>query len=363
MPPRIPDGPAAGSRRAGRVDLRGVLASNPFVAAPMDGYSDYPFRAICRGCGAGLTFTEMIPAIALTFGAKDARRRVKVHGDDAPLAIQIEGSNPEVMARGAAMAQEAGAHFVDVNAGCPSRRVTNGGAGAALLSDLALMARILKAVRDAVTVPVTLKFRSGPSTGHLVIEEVARMATDCGFDGLTLHARTRSQGYRGKSDWTHIARLVEHVRLPVIGNGDVLQGDDGVRMLRTTGCAGVMVGRGAIGNPWLFGELLAAWKGLPPPPRPTRAEWLATVLDHYDRMTDYLGRDPELAARLFRKHLSRYARGMRGAVSLRRQLASVLNRPSLLAAIHGVLADEGPADAMHLPMPEPDDAGFVMPEG
>lgn len=329
----------------------------------MDGYSDYPFRAVCRQCGAGLTFSEMIPAIALTFGAKDARRRVKVHGDDDPLAVQIEGANPEVMARGAAMAQEAGAHIIDVNAGCPSRRVTNGGAGAALLSDLELMARILKAVRDAVSVPVTLKFRSGPSTGHLVIEEVARMATDCGIDALTLHARTRSQGYRGRADWTHIARLVERVSLPVIGNGDVVHADDGRRMLTQTGCAGVMVGRGAIGNPWLFGELRAVWAGRPTPPRPTRTQWLAAVLDHYDRMTDYLGRDPELAARLFRKHLSRYTRGMRGAVSLRRQLASVLNRPSLLAAIHEVLADEGSNGAMDQPMPAHDGAGFVVPEG
>jgi nifR3 family TIM-barrel protein len=351
-----------------RIDIRTVLAANPFVAAPMDGYSDYPFRAVCRQCGAGLTFTEMIPAIALTFGAKDARRRVKVHGDDDPLAIQIEGSKPEVMARGAAMAQEAGAHFIDVNAGCPSRRVTNGGAGAALLSDLELMARTLRAVRDAVTVPVTLKFRSGPSTGHLVIDEVAQMAMDCGVDALTLHARTRSQGYRGRADWSHIARLVERVSLPVIGNGDVVHADDGRRMLQQTGCAGVMVGRGAIGNPWLFGELRAAWAGLPPPPRPTRTQWLATVLEHYDRMTDYLGRDPELAARLFRKHLSRYTRGMRGAVSLRRHLASVLNRPSLLAAIHEVLADESPveagsADAMDQPMPAHDGTGFVVPEG
>ncbi len=363
MPSRYSDAPPIVGRRAPRVDLRSILAANPFVAAPMDGYSDYPFRAICRQCGAGLTFTEMIPAIALTFGAKDARRRVRVHGGDEPLAIQIEGSKPDVMARGAAMAQDAGAHIIDVNAGCPSRRVTNGGAGAALLSDLELMARILRAVRDAVSVPVTLKFRSGPSTGHLVIEEVARMAQDCGIEGLTLHARTRTQGYRGKADWTHIARLVERVDLPVIGNGDVIQGEDGLRMIQRTGCTGVMVGRGAIGNPWLFGELLAAWKGLPPPPRPTRAQWLATVLDHYDRMTDYLGRDPELAARLFRKHLSRYTRGMRGAVSLRRQLASVLNRPSLLAAIHAVLADEGPADAMDQPMPEPDEPGFLVPEG
>lgn len=350
-------------------DIRQLLAKNPFIAAPMDGYSDYPYREACRECGAGITYSEMIPAIALTFGAKDAKRRVKVYPNDSPFIVQIEGSKPDVMAKAAQMVQEAGVQIIDINAGCPSRRVTNGGAGAALLSDLLLMERILKAVKEAVTIPVTLKFRSGPSTGNFVIKEVAKMAEDSGIDALALHARTRSQGYRGSADWSHIAKLVECTKMPVIGNGDVLKGEDGLQMIKQTGCHGVMVGRGAIGNPWLFGELLAVWQGLPKPPRPTRAQWFAMVLAHFDGMAEYFDNDSELAARLFRKHLSRYTRGMKGAVSFRRQLAAVQNRSSLLSAINSILADEGITTDQtrenplwDQPMPEHDSHGFVTPE-
>ena len=352
---------ASASSRRTPFDISTILQKTPFVAAPLDGYSDWPFRSMCREFGAGLCFSEMIPAIALTFGANDARRRVKCRSEDHPIAIQIEGRDPEIMGRAAAMVQEAGADFVDVNAGCPSRRVTNGGAGSALLSDLATLERIMKSVRSSVTIPVTLKVRSGPAAGHIVLEEIAQLASDCGLAGLTLHPRTRSQGFRGSSEWSHITRLKGMVSIPLIGNGDVVTAADGMRMMTTTSCDGVMVGRGAIGNPWIFAGLMAAWKGQPPVSRPMGGEtWLRTVMRHFDLLSEDLGGDDRIAAKLFRKHLARYARGMRGAVGLRRSLAEVGSRATLMAAIHRVVEDElslppleGPVPDDDIPMEEP----------
>jgi nifR3 family TIM-barrel protein len=309
---------------------------------------------MCRESGAGLCFSEMIPAIALTFGATDARRRVKCRSDDHPIAVQIEGSKPEIMAQGAARAEDAGADFIDVNAGCPSRRVTNGGAGSALLSDLTLLERILKEVKAAVSCPVTLKVRSGPTTGHIVLEEVAQIAADCGIAALTLHPRTRTQGFKGSSDWNHITRLKSLVNIPVIGNGDVLTPADGMRMMKATGCDGVMVGRGAMGNPWIFAGLLAAWKDQPVLPRPVGQIWLRTVMRHYDLLAEDMGGEDRIAAKMFRKHLARYARGMRGAVNLRRSLAEVGSRGTLMAAMRQVLEDEEKLPPLEGPQPDDD---------
>ena len=201
--------------------IRGVTPSNPFVLAPLDGYSDLAFRIVCRRNGCGLNFSEMIPAIALTFHGKDACRRMRVSPEEGPVAVQIVGSREAVMAEAARVVEAAGAGLVDVNAGCPSRRVTNGGSGAALLSDLPLLARILAAVRAAIRVPVTLKIRSGPSSGRYVIEDVARIVDDTGVDAVTIHPRTRAQGFKGSADWSLIARWRDRFRVPVIGNGDV----------------------------------------------------------------------------------------------------------------------------------------------
>jgi tRNA-dihydrouridine synthase B len=361
--------PPSPRRRAGEtreeparpaLDFRALLAANPFVSAPLDSYSDWPWRTVCRMQGAGLCFSEMIPAIAMCYEAKDSLRRVRVRPDDHPIVVQVEGADPGHMAQAAARAEKEGADAVDVNAGCPSRRVTNGGAGSALLSDLPKLETILKAVRAAVSVPVTLKVRSGSAAGNLVLEEVARMVDDCGISLLTLHPRTRSQGFKGFADWSHIARLKGMVSVPLVGNGDVTAPGDGLRMLQATGCEGVMVGRAAIGNPWIFRNLLAAWRGEPTPPPPTRSEWLAVVTRHFDLLSEDLEGDDKVAAKMFRKHLSRYSRGMRGATNLRRRLPEVTSRGTMMAALHALLEDEerlpplaGPLPDDDIPMEEP----------
>ncbi|NOZ00280.1 MAG: tRNA dihydrouridine synthase DusB [Deltaproteobacteria bacterium] len=318
-----------------------VVPGNPFVLAPMDGYTDLPFRRICRDRGAGLCFTEMIPVMALIHGAKSAARHLRLEKGEGPVGAQIAGHDPVLMARAARMLQESGADFVDVNAGCPSRRVTNGGAGAALLSDLALLADILRAVRASISIGLTLKVRSGPTTDRIVLDDVARIASDTGVDAVTIHPRTRAQRFGGRADWELIARFKERCRLTVIGNGDVTSADDGMRMMRRTGCDGVMVGRGAVGNPWIFGELAAAYEGKAAPKRPNRAELYRTIMEHFDLVVDYLDGDERTAARVFRKHLSRYVRGMPGAVQVRRCMCRVLSRESLVRVISQVFVEEG----------------------
>jgi len=331
------------------LDIGHIHPANPFVLAPLDGYSDLPMRLMCRRAGAGLCFTEMVPAMALVSGTREARRRTVHSPLDHPLVVQIVGPSPDILARAARMAEDAGADAIDINAGCPSRRVTNGGAGSALLSDLHRLAEILAAVRAAVSrVPVTLKVRSGPTASRPVLDELARIAIDTGMAAVTLHARARSQGFSGQADWAAIARFKQVFGGVVIGNGDVTSALDAQRMLRETGCDGVMVGRAAIGNPWIFTAMDAMWRGLQPPPRPTGDALREAVLAHFDLLCDYLG-DEERAATVFRKHLCRYVRGLKGALNLRRRLPLVTNRRTMLHALDEVLASSGGEESTEAP--------------
>lgn len=314
-----------------------LVADNPFVLAPMDGYTDVAMRRMCRRAGAGLCFTEMVPVQALVRGAKGAALSLRLPPDDHPVVVQVVGNDPDMMAEAARMAEDAGADAVDVNAGCPSRRVTNGGSGAALLSDLTRLERILRAVRVAIRVPLTLKVRIGPTLDRIVLPDIARMTADCGVDAVAVHARTRAQRFSGRADWTWIARLRERATIPVIGNGDVTSAGDALRMMRDTGCEGVMVGRAAVGSPWLFSQMLAAWEGRPVPEAPRGRDRLALVLEHFDALASTLDGDEGRAARVFRKHLVRYVRGLPGALRVRRALASLTDRAGLVALLHEVL--------------------------
>ncbi len=314
-----------------------LVAGNPFVLAPMDGYTDAAMRRMCRRAGAGLCFSEMVPAQALVRGARAATRCLRFPEDDHPVVVQIVGQDPDTMADAARLAEEAGADAVDVNAGCPSRRVTNGGAGAALLSDLPRLERILCAVRAAIRVPLTLKVRIGPTLDRIVLPDIARMAADCGVDAVTLHARTRAQRFSGRADWTWIARLRERATVPVIGNGDVASAADALRMMHETGCDGVMVGRAAVGSPWLFAQMAAAWEGRPVPEAPRGRDRMVLIVEHYDALVATLGGEEGRAARVFRKHLARYVRGLPGALRVRRGLAGLDDRAGLIALLHEVL--------------------------
>jgi nifR3 family TIM-barrel protein len=231
----------------------------------MAGLTHSSFRRLVRELGGcGLVVTEMISAAAFSPRALRSHRMLLFRPEEHPIAAQISGHDPEGVARAAVLAQEHGVDIVDINAGCPVRKVTGSGSGAALLRDLPLLGAILRAVRRAVTIPVTLKFRSGWDAQSIVAREVAVLAEGCGCDALALHPRTRDQMYRGQSDWAQIGEVVRAVRIPVWASGDVRTVDDALRCFRETGCAGLMIGRGALANPWLLAQVAAALAGQEP---------------------------------------------------------------------------------------------------
>jgi nifR3 family TIM-barrel protein len=233
--------------RIGGVDVRGLAR-----LAPMAGATNAPFRLVARECGSGLTTTEEIDAASLFHDSPHAESAAAYYPEDRPLAMQLLGKDPDTLARGAARCVALGADIVDLNMGCPVQKITGKGKGAALMRDVPAAARILRAMRQAIRVPLTIKIRGGWDDTHLNAIEVARMAEAEGVDAITVHPRTRAQQFTGKAPWTIVAEVVDAVRIPVTGNGDVRSMADARRMAAETGCRSVMIGRGALGRPWVF---------------------------------------------------------------------------------------------------------------
>lgn len=239
--------------RIGTVEVGGLAR-----LAPMAGATDAPFRLIARECGSGLATTEEIDAASLLLASPRAQACTAGHPDERPRAMQLLGKDAETLARAAARCEELGADVVDLNMGCPVPKITAKGKGAALMRDVPAAARILRAMRRAIRVPLTIKIRGGWDDTHLNAVEVARMAEAEGVDAITVHPRTRAQQFTGKAPWTIIGEVVDAVRIPVTGNGDVRSMADAHRMVAATGCRSVMIGRGALGQPWVFDEAFAA---------------------------------------------------------------------------------------------------------
>jgi nifR3 family TIM-barrel protein len=284
--------------RIGPVDVGGLAR-----LAPMAGATNAPFRLIARACGSGLATTEEIDAVALLLGSPHAQAAAASHPDERPRAVQLLGKDPEMLARAAARCEELGADVVDLNMGCPVPKITAKGKGAALMRDVPAAARILRAMRRAVRVPLTIKIRGGWDDAHLNAVEVARMAEAEGIDAITVHPRTRAQQFTGKAPWTIIAEVVDAVRIPVTGNGDVRSMADARRMVQATGCQSVMIGRGALGRPWVFDETFEA---LPPD-----AQWryrTRTIARHAALIRAEL--PPKAALVQLTKHLAWYTQGI-----------------------------------------------------
>jgi len=297
--------------RLGAHDLRSGL----FVA-PMAGVTDRPFRVLCRRFGAGLAVSEMVSSRPELRDTRKSRLRIAHAGEPAPVSVQIVGADPAMMAEAARYNVDHGAQIVDINMGCPARKVCNVAAGSALLEDEPLVARILDAVVAAAAVPVTLKIRTGPCPKRRNALRVARIAEAAGIQLLAVHGRTRACGFAGSAEYDTIAELKAAVRIPVIANGDVETGEDAKRVLAHTGADGVMIGRAAHGRPWIFREIchyLATGSHLPPP---GAEEIRAVVLEHLDAM--YVLYGEELGARVARKHIGWYARALPGGEALRR---------------------------------------------
>jgi len=302
--------------------------SGRFFLAPLAGVSDRPFRSICRRMGASFAYTEMVSAHGLVQGTVQTASYLDREPDEVPFAVQIFASEPAVLARGAAVAVAAGAGIIDINMACPVRKVCGSGAGAALARDPALVEAAVREVARAVPVPVTVKIRAGWDEEHVNCVDVARAAEVAGAAAVAVHGRTRSQGYSGRARWDLIRAVKEAVRIPVLGSGDVWTARDALRLREETGCDAVLVARGACGNPWIFRELAATERGLPPPPPLGREEWMGTVLEHvrlqleHRTRTSRGGETPEAiessAIRQLRAHLLWYTRGRRGGVHFRR---------------------------------------------
>lgn len=293
------------------------LIDPPLLLAPMAGITDLPFRRICKRFGAGLTVTEMIASRAVDGGLARTQRMADIGADEHPVAVQIAGSDPRYMQAAARWAVARGADFVDINMGCPVKKVVKQVAGSAMLRDEALVARVLTAVVEAVDVPVTLKIRTGWDEHSKNVQRIARIAEDCGIRMLTVHGRTRAQKFNGRANWQDIRLAKQAVTIPVIGNGDVCDGDSAMALLRTSGCDGVMVGRAACGNPWMLAEVAAAMRGEPLPRYPSRDERWQVIAEHLEGLRDHHGE--RRATLLSRKHLVWYSKGLAGANAFRRR--------------------------------------------
>ncbi len=295
-----------------------LILSNPLVLAPLSGISNLPFRLLAKEQGCALVCTEMISAEGLLRNRKASEKLLRSCPEERPLAVQIFGSHPPSMAEAAAIVQDQGVEALDVNMGCPVRKVVNGGSGAALLRDAKKVENILAGIRRKISIPLTVKIRSGWDEKNKNFLEIAGVAQECGADALTLHGRTRNQGYGVKADWEAVGRAKARLRIPVIGSGD-LTGPEAVRaFLDQTHADGAMIGRGALGNPWFFRQALQVLRGLPAE-EPSLGERERMILRHLDMMVEMGG---ELhGTREFRKHLIWYTRGMRGSSEFRSQIA------------------------------------------
>ncbi len=299
----------------------------PLILAPMAGVSEAPFRQICRRAGADVVMSEFLSSEALRRRISSTLQGAEFEERERPIGIQIYGADPDAMAEATALVSEHyRPEFVDINFGCPVKKVVKRNGGSGCLRDMALVERVIKACVGATDLPVTVKTRSGWSEETRDPVSIALRMQDAGAKACTLHARTRSQMFKGEADWDEIASVVEALEIPVIGNGDIKEAEDVVRMRRHTGCAGVMVGRGAFGNPWLFSRARDLLAGRQPAPPPTPAERIELALDHV-RLALKLQGDGRRTIIEFRKHFGWYTKGMPYASELRQQLFQVESLP------------------------------------
>ena len=295
----------------------------PLVLAPMAGVSEAPFRQLCRRFGADVVVSEFISAVGISLGIERVLRDLRFEPCERPIGIQVYGADPATMARAAGMVTELVApDFIDINFGCPVKKVVRNNGGSGCLKDPGLVQSIIRAVRAATPLPVTVKIRSGWDDRSRDPVGVALRCQDAGAGALTLHPRTRTQMYTGQADWDEIAGVVEALDIPVIGNGDIQTAEDVMRMRRHTGCAGIMIARGSFGNPWIFARARDLLDGRPPRPEPGATERFATALEHA-RLALRLQGDRRTTVIEFRKHLGWYTRGLPGAADLRQRLFQV----------------------------------------
>ena len=313
------------------MNIGDLKLKNPWLLAPMAGFTDAVMRTLCGEQGAALTYTEMVSAKGLYYGGGKTNRLTYIPEGAGPTAIQIFGSEPEVMAYAARELDSLPNAVLDINMGCPVPKVVRSGDGSALMRDPGLVYEVVRSTVSATSKPVTVKIRKGFTEDMPNAPEVAKAAEEGGCAAVAVHGRTRGQYYSGTVDRDIIRKVKESVSVPVIASGDVTTAEEGMSMLEETGCDMVMIGRGALGNPWIFRELGCAYRGEPLPPAPSAAEKKAMMIRHLEMLCDLKGE--YTGVREFRKYITRYTKGMPGAAALRRSSNDIAGLDEMVRAI------------------------------
>ena len=304
-----------------QLKIGNVLLENSYVLGPMAGVTDLPFRLLCKEQGAGLLCMEMVSAKGIFYNNKNTESLLQIHPKEVPVSLQLFGSDPKIVSEMAKRIEERPFSILDINMGCPVPKVVRNGEGSALMKNPKLVYELVSATVKAIKKPVTVKIRKGFDDEHVNAVEIAKIIEEAGAAAVAVHGRTREQYYSGKADWEIIRQVKEAVSIPVIGNGDVTSGEQAIAMRKQTGCDGVMIARGAQGNPWLFSELLEYEKTGKLPDRPDVEEIKKTMLRHAKLQIEYKG--DFTGIREMRKHVAWYTKGLHGAARLRDQINQV----------------------------------------
>ena len=310
------------------------LENNVFLA-PLAGVTDLPFRILCKEMGCGLVYSEMVSAKGILYDNKNTTELLEIDPKERPVAVQLFGSDPEILGAMAKKIEQYPIDIIDVNMGCPAPKIVKNGEGSCLMKTPELVGKIVKSLVESQSKPVTIKFRKGFDDDHINAVEIAKIAEANGASAVAVHGRTREQYYSGKADWDIIKQVKEAVNIPVIGNGDVFTPQDAKNLLEHTGCDAIMVGRGAQGNPWIFKRILHYLNTGELLPEPTAEERVEKALRHAQMLIDYKGE--YIGVREMRKHMAWYMKGMPGAAELRGKLNYAENRAELESLLRGYL--------------------------
>lgn len=310
-----------------QLTIGNVTLDNPYVLAPMAGVTDLPFRLLCKEQGAGLLCMEMVSAKAIQYHNKNTEALLEIHPQELPVSLQLFGSDPDVISEIAKQIEELPFAILDINMGCPVPKIVKNGEGSALMKQPKLVYEIVSKTVKAIQKPVTVKIRKGFDDDHINAVEIAKIVEEAGGAAIAVHGRTREQYYSGKADWDIIRQVKESVSIPVIGNGDVTSGECAIAMKKETGCDGVMIGRGAQGNPWIFSELLAYEQTGKMPPRPSAIELKNMMLRHARLQIQYKG--DYLGIREMRKYVAWYTSGIPNSAKLRNEINMVASYEEL----------------------------------
>lgn len=317
-----------------KLQIGDVTLANNCILAPMAGVTDLPFRLLCKEQGVGLICMEMVSAKAIYYNNKNTEDLMAIHPEELPVSLQLFGSDADIIAEMAKRIEERPFAILDINMGCPVPKVVNNGEGSALMKNPKLVEEILTKLVKAINKPVTVKIRKGFNDNNVNAVEIAHIAESCGVAAVAVHGRTREQYYSGKADWDIIAAVKDAVKIPVIGNGDVVDAYSAKALIEQTGCDGVMIGRAAQGNPWIFKEVVTYLETGVIPPKPTPEQVKETVIRHAKLQLEYKGE--YTGVREMRKHLSWYTAGYPNSARFRQMINSMESMDQLIASVEEI---------------------------